>query len=136
MALGLPPLATSLRLDLREDVFQARVVEASRWHGWTFAYHPLRSKGSTAGWPDLVLGRPRRSASTRVALPLPELAGGAQVLFAELKSEKGRATTAQLDVLGLLHDAGCTVALWRPSDWHEILAVLAGRATPTWPPRR
>lgn len=138
MAAPLQPLGTSLPLDLREDVFQSRVVEAARWTGWSFSYHTLHSKGSTAGWPDLVLGRPRRTSfdAQRRPLPLPELAGDVGLLFVELKTEdrKSKATPAQLACLELLYDAGCSVALWRPSDWPDIVEILSGRATPTWPP--
>lgn len=131
---------SSLPEDLLESVFQSRIEEAARWHGWSLGYHTLRSKGSRAGWPDLVLGRPQRVSldSARRPLPLPELAGAPLLLIAELKSTRGKggATSAQMDWLEHLHACGIMVALWYPVDWPEILEVLAGRATPTWPPKR
>lgn len=139
MVLPLAPLATELPASLSEAVFQARVVEVARWHGWSLKYHTLHARGSDAGWPDLVLGRPRQGSldAPREPLPLPELdRRRGLVLFVELKAEKGRVSPAQRVWLEHLHDCGLLVALWRPSDWQEVLAVLAGRATPTWPPRR
>lgn len=108
---ALPPL-------LSEAVFQSRVVDAARWHGWSLKYHPLRSKGSDAGWPDLVLGRPRRAQldAARQPLPLPELSPAAAVLFVELKAERGRLSPAQRVWLEHPSACGLTVAVWRPSD--------------------
>jgi hypothetical protein len=89
-----------------ERAFQQQVVELARLLGWT-AYHPWVSLHSAAGFPDLVLVRPPR------------------LVFAELKSERGRVTAAQqrwLDLLGQV--PGVEARLWRPGDWDEIVATL------------
>jgi hypothetical protein len=64
-----------------------------------------------AGWPDLILCRDR-------------------LVVAELKSERGRATSDQLDWLAALSNAGIETHVWRPTDWAngEIEAVLRSRS--------
>jgi hypothetical protein len=90
-----------------EKAWSQTVYEAARWHGW-FAYRVLRSKGSAPGFPDLVLIRPPR------------------LVFAELKTGRGRLTKAQVECLALLDDVpGAEVFTWYPEDWDEITRVLA-----------
>jgi hypothetical protein len=80
---------------------------------------PLRqkpSKGSgannretqgDAGLPDLILCKPPR------------------LIFAELKSERGRVRAEQQAWLDALRQcAGVEVYLWRPSDWASIVETL------------
>ena len=91
---------------LKEKQFQAQVVKAARLYGWV-ALSTWNSKHSPAGEPDLRLIRPPR------------------VVFAELKTENGRVTPAQREVMRLLSLCpGVEVYLWRPSDWDEIVKVL------------
>jgi VRR-NUC domain-containing protein len=101
-----------------EADFQSVVVEVARLAGWRVAhFRPARTdKGwrtpvtaDGAGWPDLVLVRPPR------------------IVFAELKSERGKVRPEQtewLDVLRLL--PGTEVYLWRPNDWDALVEVLTG----------
>jgi hypothetical protein len=89
-----------------EADFQATVVDAAELFGW-WVFHDHDSRRNTAGFPDLVLIRP------------PE------VVFIELKREKGRVTTAQAGVLDMLgRCSGVDAYLWRPSDWAEIVERL------------
>jgi len=92
-------------------------------HHWR-TYHTRNSKGSDAGFPDLVCVR------------------GPRLVFAELKTEKGRVTREQtlwLDDLAAvgahvratlwsppddLPPAVIEVFVWRPSDWAEVQRVL------------
>ena len=91
---------------LKEKQFQAQVVKVARLYGWV-ALSTWNSKHSPAGEPDLRLIRPPR------------------VVFAELKTEKGRVTPAQREVMGLLSLCpGVEAYLWRPSDWDEIVKVI------------
>lgn len=83
--------------------------------GFRLRYHTLRSKGSTSGFPDRVIVRER-------------------VLFAELKTEKGKPTDAQVEWLTMLAAAGAEVYLWRPSDLDEIGRILSARGRPLSPP--
>lgn len=104
------------RLEVTEAQFQKSVLELAartRWH----SYHPPANvkfvnrdglpsvQRISSGWPDLTLARP------------PEL------LFAELKSARGRLSPAQHFWIELLRSCGQEVHVWRPEDW----AVLAER---------
>lgn len=104
-----------------EKEFQAQVLELAAWTGW-LVYHTFDSRRSHAGFPDLVLVR------------------GTRIIFAELKSERGRVSSEQqtwLDALGtvaadlvgpaLPPTAPVLVRVWRPTDWPEIEAVLTAR---------
>lgn len=91
-----------------EKAFQAQVVGLAKLRGWS-VFHPLHSIGSEPGWPDLTLVRGRR------------------LVFAELKSQTGRTTAAQDRWLAELAATEAEVFLWRPADWTQIEAVLAGR---------
>lgn len=89
-----------------EAGFQAAVVHLASMRGWQ-VYHDYDSRRSAAGFPDLCLVRDGR------------------VLFAELKTERGRLRTEQrawLVALGLC--AGVEVYLWRPSSWAQIERAL------------
>jgi hypothetical protein len=87
-------------------------------------YHTRNSKGSHAGFPDLVLLRPPR------------------LIFAELKTERGKLTRAQEDWLEALamvgsmpgesYDRAWRVAVapvepyvWRPADRPDIERILS-----------
>jgi hypothetical protein len=99
MTLASPPA-------LRESDFQRQVLDLARIFRWR-AYHPMLSKWSERGFPDLTLIRPPR------------------VVFAELKREKGKSTIHQ-DEWGALLAAcpGVEYFLWRPSDLDAIAEVL------------
>lgn len=71
---------------------------------WRY-YHTRNSKRSVAGFPDLTLWRER-------------------VVFAELKTETGKLTRAQEDVVEQLQMAGAEVYVWRPSDRPEVERIL------------
>ena len=69
--------------------------------------------GDGAGFPDLVLVHPDKR----------------QVLYRELKSERGRLTFEQHEWGRVLTAAGADYAVWRPADWPTIVARLSfGRA--------
>ena len=94
------------RRPLSEREFQRQILDLAKVLGWT-AYHPMLSKWSERGWPDLAMVRPPR------------------LVFAELKSETGRATSHQERWLGLLGLCpGVEAYLWRPSDIDSIATVL------------
>lgn len=84
----------------------AAVRQYARLTGWK-SYHTLRSKGSEPGYPDLCMVR------------------GDRVVFAELKTEKGRVSPAQLDWLDALQQSGrVEVYVWRPGMWDCIEEAL------------
>lgn len=89
-----------------EKGFLAAVVRLARLCGW-LVYHTHDSRRSQAGFPDLVLCKPPR------------------VIYAELKSERGRVRPEQQQWLERLRACGADARLWRPSDWKEIQEVLS-----------
>lgn len=111
--------------DLLERDFQDNVIQLARLLGWKIAhFRPAKtSKGwrtpmqGDKGFPDLVLAKKGR------------------VIFAELKSEKGKVTADQWawleEVLGTVSiaDDGSTrlspeAYVWRPSNIDEIQRIL------------
>ena len=70
-------------------------------------YHTFNSYHSEAGFPDLTIWKDKR------------------LIFAELKTEKGKLTQEQKDTLESLASTGNEVYLWRPSNWNEITEVLS-----------
>ena len=91
---------------LTEKQWQAWVIEAAHTFGW-HVYHTYDSRRSQAGYPDLTLMRP------------PD------VLFVELKTEKGKLSASQRFTAVLLEACpGVGYYLWRPSDSDEAVQVL------------
>lgn len=123
--LGTPPKLTEAR-------FQAQVVKLAELFGWTVRHdsasnqrstcascqHPLRCATcgavpriirNAAGMPDLLLIRRPR------------------VVWAELKSDRGKLTAAQLAMLTELRACGQEAYLWHPKDFDTLERVLGGR---------
>ena len=97
-----------------ERDFLATVVEYAQLKGW-LVHHVLESrhyaKRIGPGYPDLVLVR------------------DGQLLFIEVKSEKGKLSKAQAEwILALVKVAYSSPRVechvWRPSDWPTIEKVL------------
>ena len=95
-----------------EDDFKRAVIELAQLNGWLVhhARPAMNRRGAWATWqeghngyPDLTLARKGR------------------VIFAELKSEKGKASDAQLGWLVSLPNG----YVWKPSDWDSIVKLLA-----------
>lgn len=96
---------------MSETELQEAVIMLARYRDWLW-YHTHDSRRSNAGFPDLVLVR------------------GERLIFAELKSEKGRTTPNQREWLDSIGDVAAAAAndtwgkiaapiqafLWRPSD--------------------
>lgn len=105
---------------MREAELQDAIIDAARLGGWKVAHFgaarteqgwrtPVRADG--AGWPDLMLAKP-----------------GAPLLAWELKSERGKATDAQLEWLELLGATErCRPTLVRPTDLDWAINELLGR---------
>ena len=96
---------TSTAPQLTEKQWHLQVTDLARYHGWRY-YHTFDSRRSIEGFPDLVLFRPGR------------------FLMVELKTDKGRLTAAQKEMLNDLIEAGVDVAVWRPDDFDQICEVL------------
>lgn len=104
-----------------EAAWQARVVKYAQKLGWLVAHFPRTNPegrwrtavaADAKGYPDLTMVR------------------GSRLIFAELKSDRGRLRPEQrvwLDRLGqaALARYGFEVYEWRPRDWHEVQRLLA-----------
>ncbi len=103
---------------LSETEFQRQVTDLAELFGWEWVhFRPAQTaKGWRtpvsgplgAGWVDLVLVRVRDQ----------------RLVFAELKSDKGRVTPEQAFVHEVLAAAGYPVNVWRPADFEVIAEVL------------
>jgi len=99
-----------------EADFQKQVVELAHLFGWKV--HHTRpailpggkwaTHGIDPGFPDLVMAHPAHG-----------------VIIAELKSQKGRISEAQLEWAIALRKS-VKVRLWRPSDLADIIQLLKG----------
>lgn len=94
---------------ISEKEWQGWVALTARTFGWR-AYHTLRSDGSEAGFPDLVLVKPPR------------------LIVAELKRERGKTTAAQDAWLADFIACDVETYLWRPSQQDEVIEILRRRA--------
>lgn len=113
-------MATRTEMVISERDFTATVIELARHAGWLAAhFRPCLSQagrwltavqGDGVGFPDLVLVHPATG----------------RLLFAELKTDRGRLTEAQLAWNHAL--AACPPAVeyecWRPKDMADIKQVL------------
>jgi len=88
--------------DLREQV-----RDLCNLFGWKM-YFTWTSIHSPRGFPDLVLANPEQK----------------RVIFAELKSDKGKVTPQQEEWLSTLKACGQTVYVWRPADIEAIAEIL------------
>jgi hypothetical protein len=105
---------------LIESDFLKAVTDLAAWCGW-YVYHAtpaLTPNGKwrthylgNAGFPDLVLVHRDKPPG---------------VIFAELKTERGKITPGQRAWLNMLDDAGAYAVTWRPQDWDEITDILRG----------
>lgn len=91
---------------LSERSFQAQVLRYAALRHWR-AYHTRDSRGSAAGFPDLVLVRRPR------------------VVFAELKAQRTPVTDDQRAWIAELRACNQETFLWRPDDWEEIERCLS-----------
>ena len=101
---------------ISEAAFQQAVIDLARWTGWRI-FHPrtvhtaqgthLTAFYGDAGFPDLVLVHRNRG-----------------VIFAELKSERGRLTNDQTLWGEYLKAAGVEYHVWRPDDMETVKDIL------------
>ena len=90
---------------LSEKDFQKKVVDFATKLGYK-CFHDYDSRRNAPGFPDLVLV-------------------SRYVIFAELKTDTGRLTDAQVEWIQALTAAeGVYAVVWRPSDWETIVKIL------------
>jgi hypothetical protein len=105
------PARAALDATISEKDFSQTVVDYAHKRGW-LAYHSYRSTRSEYGYPDWTFVRADR------------------LIFAELKTERGRLSATQRVWLFALaamaeHALGVGVYIWRPSSWPVIERLLA-----------
>lgn len=110
------PTPAASRDALPEKTFLSEVRRLAKAAGW-IAYHTHDARKSEEGFPDLVLARPRTATSP------------GRLIFAELKSGKGKPTHAQATWLSILAHTvpAVEVYMWRPTDLDTILDILSAR---------
>jgi hypothetical protein len=84
-----------------EKQWMEQVIELATRYRWQH-FHVYDSRRSDPGWPDLTLVRP------------PDL------LFAELKTDRGRLSVAQRTWIERLRECGQEIHVWRPRDFADI----------------
>lgn len=96
-----------------EDAFLAKVRRYALDRGWLF-HHVRDSRGCDPGFPDCCLAKPGR------------------LIFAELKTSKGKLTQEQAVWLDVLRHTipHLEVYCWRPQDIHAIRQILAHKESP------
>lgn len=103
---------------MSEATWQEQLLDLAHFLGWKHM-HVRRSIGkgkkwvtatNVTGYPDLTMWSERQQ----------------RLIFVELKSESGKPTPEQVEVLGSLKAAGQEVYLWRPSDLETAKAILQG----------
>lgn len=92
---------------ITEAELQQRILQAAQLYGWRVAH--FRPAQTAKGWRTPMSGDP--------GFPDLVLARDGVVLFAELKSHRGR-TTPDQDLW--LDQLGDHAVLWRPGDWPAI----------------
>jgi hypothetical protein len=96
-----------------EKALLAQIRGLAKAHSW-LTYHVFDARRSEEGYPDLTLVKPGR------------------LIFAELKSEKGKLSHEQAVWLDMLRHSipGIEVYCWRPRDLPTIAARLAQKEPP------
>ncbi len=103
---------------MTEADWQGQVIDLAHAYQWRHL-HVRRTIGkgkkwvtatNVVGWPDLSLWSERQK----------------RIIFVELKSEKGKPSPEQVEVMASLEAAGQEVYLWRPSDLDVAHRVLRG----------
>jgi hypothetical protein len=100
-----------------ETEWQQQVIQLAHLLGWKHNYtrrsigkgHQWVTATSTVGWPDLTMWHEDQH----------------RVIFAELKTEKGKLAPEQGVVLRSLAAAGAEVYVWRPSDLDHVQETLS-----------
>lgn len=101
--------------DASEKLFQDKIVQIAKTCGWLTFHavpHQVRPgvwRSDGPGFPDLVLAHPRFG-----------------ILFAEIKTAKGKLTDAQLQWRSAIIASGHRHEVWRPADMNLIVKVLSG----------
>lgn len=95
------------RIRVSEADLREQIRDLCKLFGWKM-YFSWTSMHSPRGFPDLVLANSEQK----------------RIIFAEIKSDKGKVTSQQEEWLGILKACGQTVYVWRPGDIEDIVEIL------------
>lgn len=104
----MPKAKSQAQPAINERLFTNQVKALARTLGYK-TYHTFFSIKSEKGWPDLAIYKP------------------GILIFAELKTSKGRLTQAQIETLHALYEADQIVFVWRPEQYQQIAQILQCR---------
>ena len=107
--------ATAIASLVSEREWQGQVTQAAEMLGWAWAH--FRPAMTSKGWHTPVSG-PMGAGFVDLVM-----VRGDRLVMAELKSQHGRLTPVQLNVLDLLRPA-VEVHVWRPADLPLVMEVL------------
>lgn len=93
-----------------EAQWQRTVMECAAWQGWRVYHVPDSRRVTDPGFPDLVCVHPDRG----------------EVVWLELKTNKGRVKPAQREWLAALRKAGQRAYVARPRDVEKVERLLQG----------
>lgn len=108
--------------EMSETTWQEQFIQLAQGYGWKHL-HVRRTIGrgkkwvtatNVSGYPDLTLWNQRQK----------------RIIFVELKSEKGVASSEQREVLGELRNSGQEVYILRPSELALAQKILAPQPKP------
>ena len=99
-----------------------------QWRDFSIIDTAVRVKRAVAGVT--VLDRVVPAVRTSKGWPDHALTKDGRLIFAELKTMRGRLTSEQVEWLTALAQTAAEVYLWRPTHWHSgaIETVLRGQA--------
>lgn len=103
-----------------ERAFQGQVIAYARLMGWTIHHDNATNAPRRCG----SCGSVRRLPRNAPGLPDLILVRRPRVVWAELKSERGRLTDDQRAWIEELRACGQETYIWRPSDFREVERVL------------
>jgi VRR-NUC domain len=99
-----------------EADLQRAILDCAKLTGW-LCYHTYDSRRSAPGFPDLVLCNILSQQANGVVTQ--------ELIFAELKSERGRVSSEQRVWITALRAAGQEVYIWRPRDLESAISRLS-----------
>ena len=116
---------------LTEEQFQQQIIDLAHLCGWTVAHFraamtakgwrtPVQADG--AGFPDLVMVKTGWDEIEGIDGTADGLVG--RLIFAEIKSAKGKVSESQQAWLSALRCVDVEVYVWKPSDWERIVQIL------------
>lgn len=100
---------------ISENEFLGQVLQLAKLYKWQAAH--FRAARTEKGWRTPVQGDAK-------GFPDLLLTREGDLLFAELKSEKGKVSPEQQQWIDALKKTGHPAEIWRPSDWVRICAIL------------